>query len=51
MLRTQQANAGNIRAFASGLAEVTGALRRSDGDVRAILAGRTRAPPSSSRAS
>lgn len=39
VLQTQQDNAGNIRAFASGLAEVTGALRRSDGDVRAILQG------------
>ena len=39
VLRTQQANAANIRAFASGLAEVSGALRSSDGDVRAILQG------------
>ena len=39
VLQTQQDNAGNIRAFASGLAEVTGALRRSDGDVRAVLQG------------
>ena len=39
VLRTQQANAGNIRAFARGMAQVTGALRTSDGDIRAILQG------------
>jgi phospholipid/cholesterol/gamma-HCH transport system substrate-binding protein len=39
VLRTQRDNADNIRAFTSGLAEVTGALRRGDGDVRSILQG------------
>jgi phospholipid/cholesterol/gamma-HCH transport system substrate-binding protein len=39
VLHTQQANAGNIRAFARGMAEVTGALRRSDGNIRTILQG------------
>jgi phospholipid/cholesterol/gamma-HCH transport system substrate-binding protein len=39
VLRTQRANAGNIRAFASGMAEVTGALRRSDEDIRTVLQG------------
>ena len=39
VLRTQQANAGNIRAFAKGMADLTGALRRSDGNIRTILQG------------
>jgi len=39
VLRTQQRNAGNIKAFASGMAQLSGALRRSDGDFRAILQG------------
>ena len=39
VLRTQQANASNIRAFADGLAQVTGTLRTSDSDIRAILQG------------
>ena len=42
MLRTQQANAGNIRAFADGMAQLTGTLRTSDQDIRTILAGRSR---------
>ena len=39
VLRTQQRNAGNIKAFADGMAQLTGALRRSDGDFRTILQG------------
>ena len=39
VLRTQQANASDIKAFADGLAQVSGALRKSDGDIRAILQG------------
>ena len=39
VLRTQQANAGNIRAFADGMAQLTGALRTSDRDLRTILQG------------
>jgi phospholipid/cholesterol/gamma-HCH transport system substrate-binding protein len=39
VLRTQQANAGNIRAFADGMAQLTGTLRTSDGDIRTILQG------------
>ncbi len=39
VLRTQQANAGNIRAFADGLAQLTGTLRTSDQDIRTILQG------------
>ena len=39
VLRTQQANAGNIRAFADGMAQLTGTLRTSDQDIRTILEG------------
>lgn len=39
VLRTQQANAGNIRAFADGMAQLTGALRTGDQDIRTILQG------------
>ncbi len=39
VLRTQQANAGNIRAFADGMAQLTGTLRTSDDDIRTILQG------------
>ena len=39
VLRTQQANAGNIRAFADGMAQLTGTLRTSDRDIRTILQG------------
>jgi phospholipid/cholesterol/gamma-HCH transport system substrate-binding protein len=39
VLQTQQDNAGNIRAFADGLAQVTAALRGSDQDLRRILQG------------
>lgn len=39
VLRTQQANAGNIRAFADGMAQLTGTLRTSDPDIRTILQG------------
>jgi len=39
VLRTQQANAGNIRDFADGMAQLTGALRTSDGNIRTILEG------------
>lgn len=39
VLQTQEDNAGNIRAFTSGLAEVTGALRDSDRDIRRIVEG------------
>jgi phospholipid/cholesterol/gamma-HCH transport system substrate-binding protein len=39
VLRTQEANADNIRAFADGLAQFTGALRASDDDLRAIVEG------------
>lgn len=39
VLRTQQANAGNIRDFADGMAQLTGALRTSDSNVRTILEG------------
>jgi phospholipid/cholesterol/gamma-HCH transport system substrate-binding protein len=39
VLRTQQANAGNIRDFADGMAQLTGTLRSSDDDIRTILQG------------
>ena len=39
VLRTQQANAGNIRAFSEGLAQVSGALKNNDRNIRAILEG------------
>jgi phospholipid/cholesterol/gamma-HCH transport system substrate-binding protein len=39
VLRTQRANAGNIRDFADGMAQLTGTLRTSDQDIRAILEG------------
>ena len=39
VLQTQQDNAGNIRDFADGLAQVTAALRGSDPDLRKILQG------------
>ena len=37
VLRTQQDNSTNIRAFANDLADVTGTLAKSDADVRRIL--------------
>jgi phospholipid/cholesterol/gamma-HCH transport system substrate-binding protein len=37
VLRTQEASAGSIRDFADGLAQVTGALRAGDGDLRRII--------------
>lgn len=37
VLRTQQRQGDNIRSFARDLADVTGALRRSDGDVRGLV--------------
>lgn len=37
VLRTQQDNSTNIRAFANDLADVTGTLAESDADVRRIL--------------
>jgi phospholipid/cholesterol/gamma-HCH transport system substrate-binding protein len=37
VLATQQANAGNIRSFSSNLADLTGTLRASDGDLRTLL--------------
>ncbi len=39
VLRTQEANRDNIRAFADGLAQFTGALRGSDADLRTIVEG------------
>ena len=39
VLRTQQENAGNIRAFADGMAQLTTTLRTSDSDIRTILQG------------
>ncbi len=39
VLRTQRANRDNIRAFADGLAQFTGALRRSDRDLRTVIEG------------
>lgn len=39
VLRTQEANADNIRDFADGLAQVTGALRAADGDLRTLVEG------------
>ena len=41
VLATQQANAGNIRSFATNLADLTGALKDSDKDLRTILQGGT----------
>jgi phospholipid/cholesterol/gamma-HCH transport system substrate-binding protein len=37
VLRTQQRQGDNIRSFARDLADVTGALSRSDGDLRGLL--------------
>ena len=37
VLRTQQREGDSIRAFSRDLADLTGALRRSDGDLRTIL--------------
>ena len=37
VLRTQQGQSENIRSFSSDLADLTDALRESDGDVRAVL--------------
>jgi phospholipid/cholesterol/gamma-HCH transport system substrate-binding protein len=39
VLRTQERNSDNIRAFADGLAQFTGALRGSDADLRTIVEG------------
>lgn len=39
VLRTQEENSDNIRAFADGLAQFTGALRGSDADLRTIIEG------------
>jgi phospholipid/cholesterol/gamma-HCH transport system substrate-binding protein len=39
VLRTQRDNRDNIRAFADGLAQFTGALRRSDDDLRTVIEG------------
>jgi len=39
VLRTQQANAGNIKAFASGLNTVTKTLADSDRNIRTLLQG------------
>ena len=39
VLRTQADNADNIRAFASGLAQITGALRSRDPQLRQVLQG------------
>ncbi len=39
VLRTQAANADNIKAFASGLAEISGALRSRDPQLRQVLQG------------
>jgi phospholipid/cholesterol/gamma-HCH transport system substrate-binding protein len=39
VLRTQAANADNIKAFASGLATISGALRSRDPQLRQILQG------------
>ena len=41
VLTTQQANAGNIRSFATNLADLTGTLKDSDKDLRAIIQGGT----------
>ncbi len=42
VLRTQRANRDSIRAFANGLAQFTGALRRGDKDLRTVIEeGRT----------
>jgi phospholipid/cholesterol/gamma-HCH transport system substrate-binding protein len=39
VLRTQAENADNIKAFASGLAEISGALRSRDPQLRQVLQG------------
>ena len=39
VLRTQAANADNIKAFASGLAQISGALRSRDPQLRQVLQG------------
>ena len=39
VLSTQEDNSDNIRAFADGLAQVTGTLRGSDADLRTIVEG------------
>ncbi|MBO9520570.1 MAG: MCE family protein [Nocardioidaceae bacterium] len=41
VLRTQQANAGNIRSFAANLADLTGSLKDADTDLRTLLQGGT----------
>lgn len=41
VLRTQQANAGNIRSFATNLADLTGTLKDADKDLRTLLQGGT----------
>jgi phospholipid/cholesterol/gamma-HCH transport system substrate-binding protein len=38
VLRTQQREGDSIRAFSRDLGDLTGALRRSDGDLRTVLA-------------
>lgn len=37
VLRTQRDNGGNLRSFSRDLADLTDALRRSDGDLRTVL--------------
>jgi phospholipid/cholesterol/gamma-HCH transport system substrate-binding protein len=39
VLKTQQAHAGDIRAFAAGLKKLTGSLKKADPDLRSILQG------------
>jgi phospholipid/cholesterol/gamma-HCH transport system substrate-binding protein len=41
VLRTQQANAGNIGSIATNLADLTGTLKDSDKDLRTIIQGGT----------
>lgn len=43
VLKTQQANAGNIRSFAANLADLTGSLKDADTDLRTLLQGGTAA--------
>lgn len=39
VLKTQQAHAGDIRAFARGLKQVTASLKQADPDLRSLLQG------------
>ena len=43
VLKTQQAHKGDIRAFAQGLADISGTLKQSDPQLRTILQGGTSA--------